>query len=395
MKPIKLFLIVISFLFLLFLLQKLSPPKNPLSENKITQIPTKESKSVAISSGEIPTIPLQLPKDFTIHIFTSGISNARDLAFSPGGTLLVSNPNNNQIIALPDKNHDGVADEKKIVIDGSNHPHGIVFYKDALFVAETNRVVRYAWDETKLQATLEKILFALPENNNHNNRTLSFDQNGTLYISVGSTCNVCNERSDKSATVMVSNSNGDNPRVFAKGLRNAAFTAIHPQTQQVWATEMGRDHLGDNTPPDEINILKNGGNYGWPLCYGKRIHDTNFDTSRTNPCGNTIAPIFEIPAHAAPLGLSFIQSSQFPNDWQNDLLVAYHGSWNRSTPIGYKVVRMHLQGNTITKSEDFLSGFLQKGQALGRPVDMIFDSSGNLYLSDDKAGSIYIIQKEE
>lgn len=380
----------------------------PLSQKNTTDAlkqtssaPEKNTKTLPISSGKIPDIPLRISSDFMIHVFAQDLGRARDLIFSPKGTLLVSNIQTNQIIALPDKNQDGTADRQSIVIDDLPNVHGIAFFQNTLFVATTTEVVRYRWDEEKLQATKEKTLFSLPQNNNHKYRTIVFDKKGNMYVSVGSTCNVCNEASPQSATVLISNANGDTPRIFAKGLRNAPFLTTHPQTDAIWATEMGRDHLGDDTPPDEINILSDGKNYGWPLCYGKKIHDTNFDRKQyaRNPCEDTVAPIFEIPAHSAPLGLTFITSKQFPTEWQNDLLVAYHGSWNRSKPIGYKIVHLKVSGNTIVSSEDFLTGFISDNalvgsQADGRPVDLVFDAQGNLYVSDDKAGMVYIIQKK-
>ena len=196
---------------------------------------------------------------------------------------------------------------------------------------------------------------------------------------------------------MISNANGDNPRIFAKGLRNAAFLAMNPKTNELWGTEMGRDYLGDNTPPDEIDIIRDGKDYGWPYCYGDKMHDNNFDPANTHGCGNTETPIYEIPAHSAPLGLTFINSAQFPADWQGDLLVAYHGSWNRSVATGFKIVHMKVNGNSITGADDFLTGFLRgstNDSAPDRPVDMAFDTQGNLYVSDDRGGNIYIIQKQ-
>jgi glucose/arabinose dehydrogenase len=197
-------------------------------------------------------------------------------------------------------------------------------------------------------------------------------------------------------SVFESDLNGREPTVMATGLRNAAFLAINPITEQLWGTEMGRDNLGDNVPPDEINIIKEGQNYGWPDCYGNKIPDKTFN--RYANCTNTVSPIFEIPAHSAPLGLAFINSKQFPSSWQGDLLVALHGSWNRSTAIGYKVVHLIVRGDKITGSEDFMTGFnpgTQQNDSLGRPADVAFDKEGNLYISDDKAGVIYIVQKEE
>ncbi|MFI5205702.1 MAG: PQQ-dependent sugar dehydrogenase, partial [Candidatus Paceibacterales bacterium] len=175
------------------------------------------------------------------------------------------------------------------------------------------------------------------------------------------------------------------------------FIQFNPKTGELWGTEMGRDYLGDNIPPDEINIIREGVNYGWPNCYGDRVADTSFNQDAT--CQFTQSPIYQIPAHSAPLGLTFINSSQFPADWQGDLLVAYHGSWNRTLPTGYKVIHMKVNGNTISGVSDFLTGFIGVGaksgaDALGRPVDLTFDKSGNLFLSDDKTGDVYIIQKQ-
>jgi glucose/arabinose dehydrogenase len=361
-----------------------------------------QSPAVTISKGDVPKIPFNIQNGLTIHVFASRLGKARDLQFSPGGTLLVSDPSAGKVYALPDKNNDGVADETKVVLETGGAPHGLAFYNGKLYIAFTTHVARFNWDENTLKATLDTELFTLPSNDDHNLRTLTFDKNGQMYVSVGSTCNVCHEASELSATVITSDADGGNMHVFAKGLRNAPFIQFNPKTQELWGTEMGRDNLGDNIPPDEINIIKENQNYGWPNCYADKIHDTNFDHNQyiRDPCADTIAPIFQIPAHSAPLGWTFINSNQFPADWQGDMLVSYHGSWNRSTPIGYKVVHLKVSGNSITNAEDFLTGFLPSGaligpsQASGRPVDLTFDSQGNLFLSDDKNGTVYIIQKQ-
>lgn len=375
-----------------------STPAAP-SQSSSTTPPISLPQTSTVSRGSIPDIPFQLPSNVTVHIFSSETPNARDIIFSPGGVLLVSSPATNSIYALPDTNHDGVADTVKTVVSQGNQVHGLAFYNNHLFVAEVQRVVRYTWDEKNLSATFDKELFTLPANNNHNKRTIVIDDSGTMYVSVGSTCNVCQENSTISATILVSNSNGDNPRIYAQGLRNAPFMAFNPITHELWATEMGRDNIGDENPPDEINIIHKGTNYGWPYCYGNRVHDTQFDPTRRDPCSQTTAPIYEIPAHSAPLGLVFINSTQFPTDWQHDLLVAYHGSWNRTEPTGYKIVHLKVNGNSIVSSDDFMTGFLPNNarsgnDALGRPVDLTFDTAGNLYISDDKKGAIYIVQKQ-
>lgn len=368
--------------------QLLFPQSSQDTSSNITATPPQ------LSAGKESTINFQIDDQFQVRIFAEGINQARDLQFSPSGTLLVSSSNNGQVLALPDPNQQGQASQKKVILSGLSQPHGLAFYNDQLYVAEVDQVVRYHWDEQNLTARLDKVLFQLPQNSNHNKRTLLFKDN-QLFVSVGSTCNVCLERNSHSATILTSDQDGNNLQIFASGLRNAPFMALNPISGDIWATEMGRDHLGDNLPPDEINILTHSGqDYGWPYCFGQQIHDNNFDPQNRQSCQNTINPIWEIPAHSAPLGLSFIQSSQFPSDWQNDLLVALHGSWNRSTPIGYKVVRLTVAGNQVTGSQDFLSGFQFGSTTLGRPVDLTFDKFGNLYLSDDRAGVVYIIQKK-
>jgi glucose/arabinose dehydrogenase len=372
------------------------PAPNPIS-------PTISPTSSSIYRGKTPNIPLQLASGFSIRVFASNLGSPRVLTFTPEGTLLASNPAANIVYALPDKNNDGVADENKIIISGENHVHGLAFYQDKLYLADVDKVVRYDWDETSLTATKDKVLFSLPQNSDHNNRTITFNSAGEMFVSVGSTCNVCIETAQEGGSIWISDTNGTSPKIFATGLRNAAFMVVNPKSNELWATEMGRDNLGDNLPPDEINIIKEGGNYGWPYCYGDKVHDNNFDPANSHSCETTTAPLYEIPAHSAPLGLVFINSSEFPNDWQGDLLVAYHGSWNRSIPTGYKVVHLKISGNTIIKSEDFLTGFApistpdipgnNNNTAPGRPVDLAFDKEGNLFLSDDKGGNIYIIQK--
>jgi len=367
------------------------PSKNTLTQTNISEINP-------ISQGEIPFIPFSLPPEYTVHVFAKNLGHPRTLLFTPEGTLLVSNPTNNTVIALPDRNNDGVADENKTIITSENHVHGLAMYNGELFVANVDSVVKYGWDEERVIATRGPVLFSLSQNNNHNNRSIAFNKEGRMFISLGSTCNVCNETPTKGGSVLESDFSGKTPTVFATGLRNAAFLAVNPVSDELWATEMGRDNLGDNTPPDEVNIVKATNNYGWPKCYGNKIHDTNFDKSKNNPCSSTIAPIFEIPAHSAPLGLVFINSPQFPDLWQGDLLVALHGSWNRSTAIGYKVVHLTVEGNTITASDDFMTGFnpgIFKDTSLARPVGLAFDKKGNLFISDDKKGDVYIIQKKK
>lgn len=380
MKIIILSIVLLAILSALFLYKK--PSLKSTNIPNTTANKTNVNKSEKIQVGESPDSDFKIPEGFKIGVFAKDLPNARDLEFTPGGTLLVSLTASGKVIALPDRNSDGVADEKIEILNGLKRPHGLAFYKDNLFVAEENKVTRYDYDSTNNKASFDKKLFDLPLGGRHFTRSLLFDNNGNLYVSLGSTCDTCAEKNQFIASVLVSNSEGENLRIYSSGLRNAVFLALSSDNK-IYATEMGRDFLGDNTPSDEIDVLNEGGNYGWPYCYGDRVWDKVFGRKNQSFCDKTVDPYFKIQAHSAPLGLTFINSSQMEK-WNGDLLVSYHGSWNRSTPVGYKIVRITTNGNPT--ETDFISGF-SKDKA--RPVDVIFDPQGSLFISDDKAGQIY------
>lgn len=350
--------------------------------------------------GHTPSnLPLTVPKGYAFTVFAEGLGKPRDLE-TYFNEILVSIPERGEVVMLTDTDNDGKANEQKVLLSGLNNPHGFSFFAGKLFVAEETELVRYSWDGPNKTASKEKVLFNLPSGGRHTTRSIDFDQDGNLYVSIGSTCDVCYEKDARISTVMISDTEGNNPRVFAKGLRNAPFITFDPKTKMIWGTEMGRDFLGDSLPPDEINIIKEGKNYGWPTCYGNKVHDTTFTKVKIDDpkkiCANTESPVYEIPAHSAPLGLQFINHPYFSQEWKGDLLVAYHGSWNSTKPVGYKIVRLDVEGDKVVGSEDFMTGFLpadsaSSSQVIGRPVDMVFDKQESLYVSDDKSGRIYKI----
>jgi glucose/arabinose dehydrogenase len=341
--------------------------------------------------------PLKLPPGFSIGIFARGLPGARVLALDPGGHLLVSLTSQGRVVALPDKNGDGVADGVVTVLDGLNQPHGLAFEpgkEPRLFVAETDQVAAYDYDPERLTATYQQKIVDLPSGGRHFTRSLVFlpsSRDHRLLISVGSSCDACEESDPRRAKILaVDVEAGGDPETFASGLRNSLFMAVHPRSKHVWATETGRDDLGDNWPPDEINIILEGSHYGWPYCYGKRLHDEKSDPAGEHRefCQGTIPSFIDVPAHSAPLGLAFFPP-EWPQDFRHDLLVAF-GSWNRAEPTGYKVVRYKLDaaGNFIDV-EDFITGWLTPAGALGRPVDILITDDGVIYISDDKAGVVY------
>jgi glucose/arabinose dehydrogenase len=371
-------------------------------------------------------LPLTLPKGFSISVFAKNLGDPRVMISDPAGNLLVSIPSEGKVLALQGNNGDGNAGKAVALVSGLHHPHGLAFRCSdngvdvaptcTLYIAETNEIAAYGYDWNNFILTKQEKVIDLPDGGNHVTRTIMFmpypNQN-KLLVSIGSSCNVCNEKNDARAKILVYDIVTKKLETFAKGLRNSVFMAIQPGDDSIWATEMGRDLLGDNIPPDEINIMSNPlpeswqnftpQNFGWPICYGKNIHDTAFDhnTYIRNPCMEPFeTPSYiDIPAHSAPLGFAFIPKDPPARGWPQaywyNLLVAYHGSWNRTIPTGYKIVRYKLdaQGKVLGPPEDFITGWLKENngsyEALGRPADILIQSGGTMYISDDKAGVIY------
>ncbi len=370
-------------------LRGIGPALNPSSQD-ITKAISQNAPKKAQNSNDFPLV---IPDGFSISLYARELGNPRVLAWDPHGVLLVSIPSQGKVVALPDENKDGIADKTLTVIDGLNRPHGLAFYDGKLYVAQTNGVSSFAYDSAARKASGEQKLVDLPAGGNHFSRTIGFGPDGKLYITIGSSCNVCVEKDWRRAKMLVANADGSGLREYATGLRNSVFFIWHPVTHELWATDMGRDLLGDNVPPEEVNVIEDGKNYGWPYCYFTRVHDDAFDPEKKQRCNTTIAPRITFQAHSAPLGLTFIPDS-WPEEYRGDLLVSYHGSWNRTVPTGYKVARFQLDSSYMSQGEsEFLSGFLEGNSAIGRPVDLLFNMAGDLFVSDDKAGVIYRISQ--
>jgi glucose/arabinose dehydrogenase len=344
-------------------------------------------------------LPLELPEGFSTSIFAEGLGAPRVLALDPEGNLVVSIPSRGSVVALPDRDGDGTADGAVTVVSGLNRPHGIAFLCEdtcSLYVAETDGVRVFDYDAGTLSASERGRVIELPGGGGHSTRTIVIGDTPAgkkLFVSIGSSCNVCIEQDFRRASIMTADLDGDNFTTFASGLRNSVFMAFHPVTGELWATEMGRDNLGDDLPPDEINILAEGKDYGWPFCYGHNIPDREFGATPDDCAGKTPSHI-DLQAHSAPLGLAFVTTESWPDDYTLDLLVAYHGSWNRTEPTGYKIVRFRLDGaGSFQGEDDFITGWLRDdGSVLGRPADLLMDREGILYVSDDRLGVIYRVE---
>jgi glucose/arabinose dehydrogenase len=336
---------------------------------------------------------LKLPPGFAISLFAT-TESPRMMAFSPGGTLLATSESAGTVTAFPDRENRHQANSPISVLRDLNGPHGIAFHNGYLYVAEITRLVRYDWDEANLRASNPSEITKLPESvGGHMTRTILF-ANHHLYVSAGSSCNICIEKDVRRAAVSEMNEDGSEQHIFASGLRNAVGLAFNEKTGTIWATDNGRDWLGDELPPDEVDDLGNGGDFGWPFCYGNRVPDSMLGGTAER-CNKTIPPRVELQAHSAPLGLVFYSGKMFPAEYQGDLFVAFHGSWNRTVPTGYKVVRIRMNERAEPQEvQDFITGWLPSGETrrgkwMGRPVGFAIAADGSLYISDDGSGSIY------
>jgi uncharacterized protein (TIGR03437 family) len=322
---------------------------------------------------------LQVPPGFEIAIHARGLGSARMLAFSPTGVLFVSDAGG-RVRAVPEP------DRVVVFASGLRQPHGLAFRDNDLYVAENHRIVlfRNATHPSLSGGTPEQVA-ELPGGGGHSTRTILWDADGRLVATAGSTCNICNETDPRRAAAMRFNPDGSGMEIFSRGLRNTVGIALHPVTGEIWGTDNGGDNLGEDLPPEEINILRAGRDYGWPRCYG----DGGRYAGYNGECGFQTAPELAMQAHSAPLGIGFYTGEQFPARYQNEAFVAFHGSWNRDVPTGYKVVRILASSGRAQGIEDFLTGFLRGTTTSGRPVHAISGPDGALYVSDDMNGVVY------
>ena len=345
----------------------------------------------AAPSADLSTI--RLPPGFRIEFFARDLGFPRFLALDPRGTLVASVPRAGRVIALPDDDRDGHADGGVPVVEGLDLPHGLAFLDGRLYVAETGRVVRFDYDPAtrRVRGAPTVVVPDLPTRGSHWTRTITIGPDRRLYVSVGSSCNSCEERDRHRATIHRYDVNGLGGSAFATGLRNAVGIAFRPGTSELWATVNGRDWLGDDRPAEYVTRVAENGFYGWPYCHwtvAGLLPDP--DLGGGDHCKAVRRPDLLYQAHTAPLGLAFYTGSQFPPEYRGDLFVALHGSWNRSVPVGYKVIRVRLGGATPV-AEDFATGWLAGGRSWGRPVDLAVAPDGALFLSDDSLGAVYRI----
>ena len=335
---------------------------------------------------------IELPEGFTIRAWAEGVADARSMALGAGGTLFVGTRSDGEgrVYALRDEDGDLWAERTVILARGLNRPNGVAFRAGDLYVAENSRVLRYADIETRLDAPPrpQVVTDAFPTDRSHGWKFIRFGPDGHLYVPVGAPCNIC-LRDDPYATIGRLNVTTGVFTVVARGVRNTVGFDWHPQSGELWFTDNGRDWMGDDLPPDELNRLAaNGSHFGYPYCHGADIPDPDFND---RPCGDFVAPVQHLGPHVAALGMRFYTGDLFPEEYRNQVFIAEHGSWNRSSKIGYRVMLVRLDGDRATSYEPFATGWLQGQLNWGRPVDVLVMPDGALLVSDDQGGIIYRI----
>jgi glucose/arabinose dehydrogenase len=366
---------------------------NPATLSRVAMVAIALATGSAVASPQTDKVleSVRLPTGFKLEVYADDVPGARSMALGQNGTLFVgTRVRNGKVFAVSGKPGDGKQPSVQVVAKDLNVPNGVAFQNGALYVAETHRILRYDNIEASLaQPPQAKVVRDdLPKDAHHGWRYIAFGPDGKLYLPIGAPCNVCNE--PKYAQIVRMNADGSGQEVFARGVRNTVGFTWHPVTKQLWFTDNGRDWLGDNQPPCELNVAPRAGlDFGFPYCHGKDIKDPEF--GKLGECGKVATPVQLLGAHVAPLGVKFYTASMFPQNYRGRAFIAEHGSWNRSEKSGYRITLVTLEGNKALKYEPFATGFNRGEEVFGRPVDLLMLEDGSMLVSDDEAGAIYRI----
>jgi glucose/arabinose dehydrogenase len=344
-------------------------------------------------SKSLPLDKIKLPAGFKIDVFAE-VENARSLAISPEGVVFVGNRDKDKVYAVKDTDGDFKADKKWVIAEGLTMPNGVAFKDGDLYVAEMTRILKFAGIESKLNSPEKPQVIgeAFPEQDGHGWKYIAFGPDGKLYVPVGAPCNICDPKEEIYASITRMSADGSGREVFAKGVRNTVGFTWHPETNELWFTDNGRDMMGDEIPNCELNLAsKQGMNFGFPYCHEGSIKDPEFGDKRN--CSEFVAPVQKMGPHVAPLGLKFVTGTMFPESYRNQLIVARHGSWNRSKKSGHDLVFVKIKDNKSEGLESFASGWLDEEtqKVWGRPVDVLSMKDGSMLVSDDFANVIYRI----
>ncbi|EGW19723.1 PQQ-dependent sugar dehydrogenase [Methylobacter tundripaludum] len=337
---------------------------------------------------------LHVPAGFTLSIFADNLPNARSLALGDNGTVFVGTGSEGSVYAVQDSNSDGVADKSYVIASHLYMPNGVAYRDDSLYVAEVNRIIRFDRITQQLANPPKPVVVydQFPSEQHHGWKYLRFGPDNKLYTSVGAPCNICEPEKPIYSSLVRLNADGSGFEILARGIRSSVGFDWQPETNSLFFTDNGRDYLGDDLPPDELNQwTTTGEHFGFPYCHGGDIPDPEFSADKK--CRQFTAPVWKFKAHMAPLGLRFYRGKQFSVEYKNQLFVAEHGSWNRSEPQGYRVALVKFKQGKPVSEQVFIDGWLTKDdKVLGRPVDILEMPDGSLLISDDKLGVIYRVE---
>ena len=348
------------------------------------------------AAAPVPALPLEdlrLPPGFRIAVYAAPVPGARSLARGPGGTVFVGSRGPGRVYALRDRDGDGRAEEVRVIARGLNQPNGVAVRDGDLYVAEIHRILRLPDIESRLDdpPTPEVVYDGYPRDRHHGWKFIRFGPDGWLYVPIGAPCNVC--EAPGYAVITRLRPDGSRRETYVEGVRNTVGFDWHPRSGELWFTDNGRDWMGDDLPPDELNrVRRQGEHFGFPWCHAGDIPDPDY--GEFAPCAEFTPPVQRLGPHVAALGMRFYTGGMFPPAYRHQIFIAEHGSWNRSTPIGYRLTLVRLAGDRAVSYEPFATGWLRGGEAWGRPVDLEVMPDGALLVSDDRAGAVYRITYE-
>ena len=335
---------------------------------------------------------VKLPPGFKIDLYAENVPNARSMALSPSGVLFVGTRTEGKVYAIVDDDNDFRADRVITIAEGLNMPNGVAIWDGDLFVSEIHRILRFRQIESHLDKPLppETVYDRYPKEARHGWKFIRFGPDGKLYVPVGAPCNVCLSDDPVYASITRMNRDGSGFEIYARGVRNTVGFDWHPDSGELWFTDNGRDWLGDDQPPDELNRAGIMGlHFGFPHCHGGTIPDPQFGSAQS--CAQFTPPAAALGPHVAALGMRFYTGDMFPEAYRGQIFIAEHGSWNRKEKIGYRVMLVKLGGDRVVSYEPFATGWLVGQTAWGRPVDVQVMFDGSMLVSDDKSGVIYRI----
>jgi glucose/arabinose dehydrogenase len=363
-------------------------------ENPLRPQPTQEvvENRVPPPSGGRPNLDaLRLPEGFSIQVYTDQVPNARSLALGPRGIVYVSTRRDSRVYAVVDNNGDHKADKVHTIAKDLETPNGIAYRDGSLYIAEIGRLLRLDGIDKRLARPPKPVVVTddLPTEEHHGWRYIRFGPDGMLYIPIGAPCNVCQREEPIFSSIARMKPDGSGLEVFARGVRNSVGFDWHPKTGELWFTENGRDELGNDLPPDELNrAARPGLHFGFPHCHAGVILDPEFGD---RACTEFEPPVQALGPHAAALGMRFYTGRMFPPQYNGAIILAEHGSWNRERKLGFRVMVVRLDGNKAVSYQPLVTGWLDENtdQAWGRPVDVEMLEDGSLLISDDWTGAIY------